>query len=116
MSTMVMKYIVDVMCSCLSFVFQLYGAHRDLHVLTHSFPTRRSSGLGRGDGDEVAQRRDDAGDLHRLGEHLGQRNRARAGRDEQDRKSTRLNSSHSCAYRMPPSAGKKKTEKVRPQL
>src|SRR3546814_15356809 len=23
----------------------MYGTHRDLHVLTHSFPTRRSSGL-----------------------------------------------------------------------
>src|SRR3546814_14223562 len=23
----------------------MYGAHRELHVLTHSFPTRRSSGL-----------------------------------------------------------------------
>src|SRR3546814_20144155 len=27
------------------FFFQGYGAHRDLHVLTHSFPTRRSSDL-----------------------------------------------------------------------
>src|SRR3546814_19488899 len=27
------------------FFFYLYGAHRDLHVLTHSFPTRRSSDL-----------------------------------------------------------------------
>src|SRR3546814_13737720 len=26
-------------------VFYCYGAHRDLHVLTHSFPTRRSSDL-----------------------------------------------------------------------
>src|SRR3546814_8995251 len=25
--------------------FELYGDHRDLHVLTHSFPTRRSSDL-----------------------------------------------------------------------
>src|SRR3546814_11888496 len=24
----------------------MYGDHRDLHVLTHSFPTRRSSDLG----------------------------------------------------------------------
>src|SRR3546814_8905506 len=30
---------------------------------------------------------------------------------ERDRKSTRLNSSHSCAERMPSSAGKKKTDK-----
>src|SRR3546814_3420989 len=28
-------------------VFGWYGGHRDLHVLTHSFPTRRSSDLGR---------------------------------------------------------------------
>src|SRR3546814_2304045 len=28
-----------------SFIFLCYGNHRDLHVLTHSFPTRRSSDL-----------------------------------------------------------------------
>src|SRR3546814_14362579 len=27
------------------FFFSCYGYHRDLHVLTHSFPTRRSSDL-----------------------------------------------------------------------
>src|SRR3546814_4157222 len=27
------------------FFFQLYGGHRALHVLTHSFPTRRSSDI-----------------------------------------------------------------------
>src|SRR3546814_10411367 len=27
------------------FCFSWYGYHRDLHVLTHSFPTRRSSDL-----------------------------------------------------------------------
>src|SRR3546814_16940665 len=30
---------------CILFFFELYGDHRDLHVLTHSFPTRRSSDL-----------------------------------------------------------------------
>src|SRR3546814_20705152 len=30
-------------CAC--FVFECYGDHRDLHVLTHSFPTRRSADL-----------------------------------------------------------------------
>src|SRR3546814_9265972 len=30
---------------CLLFFFECYGDHRDLHVLTHSFPTRRSSDL-----------------------------------------------------------------------
>src|SRR3546814_17677820 len=34
------------MCVCLLyFFFSCYGDHRDLHVLTHSFPTRRSSDL-----------------------------------------------------------------------
>src|SRR3546814_17616399 len=28
-----------------SFMFCMYSVHRDLHVLTHSFPTRRSSAL-----------------------------------------------------------------------
>src|SRR3546814_2883595 len=27
------------------YIFYAYGVHRDLHVLTHSFPTRRSSDL-----------------------------------------------------------------------
>src|SRR3546814_3174808 len=31
---------------CLVLLFELYGDHRDLHVLTHSFPPRRSSDLG----------------------------------------------------------------------
>src|SRR3546814_20064354 len=31
----------------LYFFFELYGDHLDLHVLTHSFPTRRSSDLAR---------------------------------------------------------------------
>src|SRR3546814_4539730 len=30
-----------------TFVVEGYGCHRDLHVLTHSFPTRRSSDLRR---------------------------------------------------------------------
>src|SRR3546814_12701820 len=33
------------MCYCSFFFLYLYGDHRDLHVLTHSFPTRRSSDL-----------------------------------------------------------------------
>src|SRR3546814_20278033 len=36
------------MCVCsLCFLFVRYGDHRDLHVLTHAFPTRRSSDLAR---------------------------------------------------------------------
>src|SRR3546814_20061866 len=33
------------LCCILCFFFSVYGDHRDLHVLTHSFPTRRSSDL-----------------------------------------------------------------------
>src|SRR3546814_13313882 len=33
------------MYSLSCFFFELYRDHRDLHVLTHSFPTRRSSEL-----------------------------------------------------------------------
>src|SRR3546814_6186075 len=33
--------------SYMCFFFECYGDHRDLHVLTHSFPTRRSSDLGK---------------------------------------------------------------------
>src|SRR3546814_2784185 len=32
-------------CVVFVFFFERYGDHRDLHVLTHSFPTRRSSDL-----------------------------------------------------------------------
>src|SRR3546814_11465290 len=35
------------MLSLSSFFFEGYGYHRDLHLLTHSFPTRRSSYLTR---------------------------------------------------------------------
>src|SRR3546814_6631241 len=43
--------------SMLVFFFYRYGDHRDLHVLTHSFPTRRSSDLeqlGRQHGADIA--------------------------------------------------------------
>src|SRR3546814_5588278 len=36
------------MSVCLLFFLERYGDHRDLHVLTHSFPTRRSSDLAEG--------------------------------------------------------------------
>src|SRR3546814_4542775 len=35
----------NVTCMFFAFFFKVYGDHRDLHVLTHSFPTRRSSDL-----------------------------------------------------------------------
>src|SRR3546814_4021310 len=39
--------VIHILCIYLSFLFffSCYGDHRDLHVLTHSFPTRRSSDL-----------------------------------------------------------------------
>src|SRR5207253_9741093 len=82
------------LCSSLTFLFSFhcYGDHRDLH----SFPTRRSSDLAaRGE-----QRRGaDRPTLRvRPGAPRGVPLRGLAGRgiprEEQDRKSTRLNSSH----------------------
>src|SRR3546814_11309368 len=91
-----------------------YGDHRDLHVLTHAFPTRRSSDLlldaqaFKGRADQVGMKSGGRtvfsakapwlaivnadGDLVVLqnvvfGIRMGSRSRA-------DRKSTRLNSSH----------------------
>src|SRR3546814_8080224 len=59
-----------ILFSLLIFFFSLYGDHRDLHVLTHSFPTRRSSDLhhrradeiGIGGGQHAGQAADHAGD------------------------------------------------------
>src|SRR3546814_12535532 len=79
-----------------------YGDHRDLHVLTHSFPTRRSSDLTqrlfvdvyrstRLFGREGAVGAADVGDLPVLSRVDGD---VVGDRVAQDRKSTRLNSSH----------------------
>src|SRR3546814_12116927 len=103
------------------FFFYLYGAHRDLTVLTHSFPPRRSSGLvapghlagqlqrgldGVGAGragelkaiveaarlqDDILESRDEGG--LGLGIHV-EAVRDAVAPDVVDRKSTRLNSSH----------------------
>src|SRR3546814_11855608 len=40
-----MTVCVPLLCVVFLFLFYGYGDHRDLHVLTHSFPTRRSSDL-----------------------------------------------------------------------
>src|SRR3546814_11278961 len=88
------------------FVFECDGDHRDLHVLTHSFPTRRSSDFVRA----IPDYRQVPGNL---GVRILERTeadvvhfqtltfwsgidaiRAFAGPDATDRKSTRLNSSH----------------------
>src|SRR3546814_14613591 len=96
------------------FFFEGYGSHRDLHGLTHSFPTRRSSDLSRrplariddaiGAARAVARGRDRlehvveaAADLRTAGAEGAARIGAAelvAQRGEADRKSTRLNSSH----------------------
>src|SRR3546814_14222946 len=76
------------------FFFYCCGDHRDLHVLTHSFPTRRSSDLpdhlGRaGQQQRVAAREvDEKKPGARIDRQIAE------GVEERDRKSTRLNSSH----------------------
>src|SRR3546814_19347107 len=59
-----------------SFFFKGYGDHRDLHGLTHSFPTRRSSDLGVipiiNENDTVATERIRFGDNDRLAARIGQ--------------------------------------------
>src|SRR3546814_16528881 len=44
---------------CFLFLFYAYGYHRDLHVLTHSFPTRRSSDLRLHHRSEIPMTRDE---------------------------------------------------------
>src|SRR3546814_18214616 len=82
------------------FFFSCYGDHRNLHVLTPSFPNRRSSDLARGHEACSALSRavrgllpDSAarGDAKR---GAGLRWSAATGAARGDRKSTRLNSSH----------------------
>src|SRR3546814_15797992 len=51
-----------------TYFFYCYGNHRDLHVLTHSFPTRRSSELR---GTCVAQGEPPDDDRHELADHDG---------------------------------------------
>src|SRR3546814_6268657 len=43
-------------CVSLVFFFECYGEHRGLHVLTHAFPTRRSSDLAPWAGPEARAR------------------------------------------------------------
>src|SRR3546814_1709067 len=57
----------------LFFFFSLSGDHRDRHVLTHSFPTRRSSDLGGFRAlARLSSRQYRAGGRHRDGGPLGQ--------------------------------------------
>src|SRR3546814_16380423 len=96
------------------FFFECYGDHRDLHVLTHSFPTRRSSDLARDFRTRVreagvlvpdlAYRRglrwltryvsQDPSDDHGLAVQAYAYYVLARANDMEDRKSTRLNSSH----------------------
>src|SRR3546814_3667112 len=94
----------------LLFLYERYGDNRELHVLTHSCPTRRSSDLqvqldcaptqvqvrilDRGPGIAEAER-------ERVFEPF---QRARHARASRDRTSTRLNSSHLFAFPMLSSA------------
>src|SRR3546814_13616357 len=88
-------------------LYLCYGHQRELHVLTHSSPTRRSSDLG-SDGQDTLiggseedylsggydndQRHGDAGSDQRYG-GAGD-DQLSGGTGDEDRKSTRLNSSH----------------------
>src|SRR3546814_12232032 len=98
-------------CVYFVFLFLYYGDHLDLHVLTHSFPTRRSSDLSgpadfRAADSSVAVRQDyniiilfgqggGWGALLQVHEHSAVDEQRGAGDiGGQDRKSTRLNSSH----------------------
>src|SRR3546814_16964997 len=96
------------------FFFEVYGDHRDLHVLTHSFPTRRSSDLLRRNPLPEFARRHAGGTAERVAETRWRRKAERIRhrldalvaqqhvlgvidprvRNVADRKSTRLNSSH----------------------
>src|SRR3546814_11770332 len=96
-------------------VFKCSGDQRDLHVLTHAFPTLRSADLPTGDlarvdhdghlyfiarrGDMIKSK---AANVSRL--EVEAALRGLPGVELPDRKSTRLNSSHSCASRLPSSA------------
>src|SRR6059058_6535983 len=77
------------------FFFYVPADPRDLHVVTHSFPTRRSSDLCTQKANAAPARSSD---------------RTARLRPWLDRKSTRLNSSHVTTARMPASAGKKKKD------
>src|SRR3546814_13046003 len=92
------------------FFFSVYGDHRDLHVLTHSFPTRRSSDLHGPVGERpgpTAALADFAGDpaeMMQAAPHADRDQGRQQGKGQidgrgnphlaGDRKSTRLNSSH----------------------
>src|SRR3546814_1519803 len=81
---------------CLLFFFECYGYHRDLHVLTHSFPTRRSSDLaGAAQGGRGAYRRPRSGRRFDPRGHprLGDRgDRDRRGEDRSEEHTSELQS------------------------
>src|SRR3546814_20917737 len=84
----------------MQFFFECYGDIRDLYVLPHSFPTRRSSDLAATAGapgarhDRLARWVDPAELSDAADEHETRRQRDAGGARAEDRKSTRLNSSH----------------------
>src|SRR3546814_2294805 len=71
---------------CLLFFFYCYGNHRDRHVLTHAFPTRRSSDL-------ESFRKDFAGRVARTGAFVQKQNLG--SMDEVYRSARRVRSMHS---------------------
>src|SRR3546814_19975519 len=97
--------------------FEGYGDHRDLHVLTHSFPTRRSSDLalqadrhrdGRGiEGGAVGVRLYDP-PARRVGGRSGLTNRPspRRSRGEGDRREAVVEGRRRCAIAPPSEIGR----------
>src|SRR3546814_3882539 len=63
------------------FFFLFYGYHQDLHVLTHTSPTRRSSELGRGRPAGVGGRGTGGGRGDEDGERAARRARRQGGED-----------------------------------
>src|SRR3546814_15953881 len=107
-------YVVFALC-VVSIFFEGYGDHRDLHVLTHSFPTRRSSDLTKGFGARACSTCSCRSGTTYKGCRMLSSYRVPwsptlcirpivLGLRDRERKRTRLNSSHSCESRKPASA------------
>src|SRR3546814_13074306 len=95
----------DAACVDAYMFFNIYGNPRDLHVLTHSVPTRRSSDLYVGADEVLAENPDvvivatgsqpiEAQDFMQTADPACRIRIAPDARVLTDRKSTRLNSSH----------------------
>src|SRR3546814_15939866 len=100
MSVYIDHFIYAFRSFCWLLFFECYGDHRDLHVLTHSFPTRRSSDLSPHRNAPTAMPPVSADECRAIARPATQRGADNCTATENsdtssiDRKSTRLNSSH----------------------